>query len=61
MTAGARGPDFPAVAARLRMILEANTDGMKLTDEPNGAAKLERIPATCRRTTSPARGSARPM
>ena len=46
MAAGARGPDFPAVAARLRTILEANTDGMKLTDEPNGAAKLERLPAT---------------
>ena len=40
------GADFPIVAARLRAILEANADGMKLTADPSGAVKLERLPAT---------------
>ncbi len=40
------GADFPIVAARLRAILEANADGLTLTEYPNGAVKLERPPGT---------------
>jgi len=38
------GADFPAVAARLRAIIEAHADGLLLTEDPTGGVKLERAP-----------------
>jgi hypothetical protein len=44
--AGAAAParDFPAVAARLRAIIEANAGGLLFSASPAGDAKLERPP-----------------
>ena len=45
--AGASAParDFPAVAARLRSIIEANADGLLFSgSSPNGDVKLEKPP-----------------
>jgi hypothetical protein len=45
--AGALAParDFPAVAARLRTIIEANADGLLFSgSSPNGDVKLEKPP-----------------
>jgi hypothetical protein len=36
--------DYPAVAARLRAIVEAHADGLLFTEYPTGAVKLERTP-----------------
>jgi hypothetical protein len=36
--------DFPAVAARLRSIIEGNAGGLVFTAMPTGAVKLERPP-----------------
>jgi len=38
------GADFPAVAARLRAIIEAHAGGLLLTEDPTGGLKLERAP-----------------
>jgi hypothetical protein len=38
------GADFPAVAARLRVIIEAHADGLLFTEDPTGGVKLERPP-----------------
>jgi hypothetical protein len=44
--AGTSAParDFPAVAARLRSIIERNADGLLFTASPAGDAKLEKPP-----------------
>jgi hypothetical protein len=34
--------DYAPVAARLRTIIEAHSDGLLLTEDPSGAVKLER-------------------
>jgi hypothetical protein len=40
------GADFPVVAARLRAIIEAHSDGLLFTELPTGAVKVERPPGT---------------